>query len=174
MIHLKRFLWYYRTVTGKDFPESGEEVIVSHDSILLAGLDYWKFIYTIRKLLSDGYLVRNSRRRYVITPKLVRELKYLTVLEDVTLRDKIYDTVINFYLFLFRYPSFRSVLMMEMKSPSEKEFAELLKKFYEVMDSVNERLGVIIKKLEELRKEIKGEVSDMQEEVGRVITDTKQ
>jgi len=174
MIHLKRFLWYYRTITGKDFPEPGEEIIVSHDSILLAGLDYWKFIYTIRKLLSEGYLVRNFRRRYIITHKLVNELKYLTILENVTLKDKIHDAIISFYLFLFEYPSFKLALMMEMKSPSEKEFAQLLKKFYEVMDSVNERLGVIIKKLEEIRKELKGEVSDMQEEVGRVVTDTKQ
>jgi len=177
-LHLKRFLWYYRTVTGKDYPTPGEELIISHDSIALAGLDYWKFIYTMRKLVDAGYLEKGFRRRYIITQKLVEAVRRFFPSEELKLTDKINNTFIELLILILKDPQLKSQLMMTLGASSEKELAELIKKLYELMQSLNEKMNILLKRLEDLRQEVKkyeDKVSGVSEdtELGRVIVDNK-
>jgi hypothetical protein len=177
-IHLKRFLWYYKTITNKDFPTENEEIIVSHDLIILAGLDYWKFIYTIRRLVEEGYLKKNFRRRYVITKKLVEALSNFLPVDVVNFNDKMNKAFIYLTLALLGNRDLREKIMMTLGASDEKELAELIKKFYETTQALNEKMGVVLRKIEELREEIRkyvGQVSSVSEdgEIGRIVVDQK-
>ena len=173
-IHLKRFLWYYRTLTNKEYPDVGEEVVVSHDTILLAGLDYWKFIYSLRTLVDKGYLKKGFRRRYIITKSLVDAVRSFLLEKEVNLQEKISNLTIYLFYLIITNQEFKSQFMMTTGVPSEKELAELVKKMYEVMNAVNEKLGVIIKRLEDLKEDLQkyaSKVSGVSEdgEVGRIV-----